>query len=196
MKTWYLFAIFAITLSGSAGAEYMENLQQSQELPYQRKIRGGSGCTDDSRIRSSPAMMRALRMVHQKTGVKPQLTSCYRSAERQAQVRRSMSCRGRRCRGRVAPAASQHTIGVAADIVVSGYSKHQMCRLLAQVRDELGHGGVGGYPHHDAGHLDLRPGKCAWAVCREVAGGCPSEYVSPVVEQYMTSNDTRNPRVR
>ena len=150
-----------------------------QEEPY---IRGGN--CDDSLIRQSPEMLRALEAIKARIGRPPTLTSCYRSQARQDSIRRRY-CGPRRCPGRVAT-VSQHTEGVAADIAVPGYRGQALCSFLGSIRDSvMGHGGVGAYGGA-VGHLDLRPGNCAWNICGQTLG-CSNEYTSPRVERYLES---------
>jgi hypothetical protein len=169
MKAFLLLLLLAMPVAQAAG--------QQEELPYTRV-----GNCDDKLVKSEPMFIKALKAIKEKTGKKPQLTSCYRSQARQNAIRQSLGCGPANCRGRAAK-RSQHTEGVAADIVVPGVRGRAMCELLNSVRSKvLGHGGVGAYGG-GSGHLDMRHKICAWNVCSYL--GCSNRVVRPAVEKYL-----------
>jgi hypothetical protein len=157
-------AILSVVLVFGWSAEGLADGEQ----PYLK----GANC-DDSRIKQSPEMLKALRILKQKLGRTPQLSSCFRDQKYQAKV-------ARRFPGRASKKVSQHIGGVAADLKIGG-SDRSICATLDSVRRAIGHGGIGTYGDGSA-HLDVRPGLASWAGC---GGYETTEYKSKVVEDYI-----------
>jgi len=56
---------------------------------------------------------------------------------------------------------SQHLLGTAADIVVSGMIPAGMCRLAEDI-EAFHNGGIGVYPDKGFIHVDVRDGRARW----------------------------------
>jgi hypothetical protein len=173
--------LLVLLVPGEAHSARTDGLDNSPA--YTKK----AGC-DDSRIRSSPAMLRALRAIKARNGGRPpELVSCYRSQANQDQILRRNGCKpfgSKNCSGTVAR-RSGHTYGIAADMQLSA-SGQAVCQQLDQVRTEVlgGKGGVGGYGGN-LGHLELSDKRCSWNICgRVLRGGCEGGYKSAVVDAY------------
>jgi hypothetical protein len=143
------------------------------------------------RVEKSPEMQRLLRGLARAAGQNLPVYSCFRNQQNQDEILCHNHCAPRFgsqvCEGRVAANLSEHTVGIAADIIVQTSQgprstrrqlraeSFRMCGLLDRNRrqNNAGWGGITVYgvePKDGKAylHMDVKKDWCNWGDCQDV----------------------------